>query len=132
MEESCYMTRTLPSRIRLPAGTASTTTTADTHLGGNLTLPAPWSAATSSYQKHVQLAASQQQQQQQQYSHHVHHHHLSPSSKSYRGGGGMNGVINSTPQKINDMHHNPPPRPFSQTIPSHNKYHFTGATQQVP
>ena len=130
MDESCYMTRTLPSRIKLPPGSSSSPNDVGPHLGSNSTLPAPWSSS-SSYQKHGQPPLQQQQlqQQQQQYQHLVHHHNPAAATKSYRG---MNGVITSTPQKMSSIvnqsephgQHYPPPRPFSQTLP-HNKYHFT-------
>ena len=140
------MTRTLPSRIRLPAGSSSSTNESHlSHLGGNATLPTPWSSssAAASYQKHTQQATSQPQQQ--PYQHLIHHnnHPSTASSISSKGYRGMNGVISgSTPPKMPGIgssgshselhpHHYPPPRPFSQTLP-HNKYHFSPVQNAAP
>ena len=141
MEDSCYMTRTLPSRIRLPP-TSTPLSSNDTlqHLSGNATLPAPWtsSGGVNSYQKHAQSSVQQQQQQhQQQYQHLIHHQNPPPGSKGYRG---MNGVSTTTPPKISNNsnqgeevypHHYPPPRPYSQTLPQ-NKYQYAPVQNTVP
>ena len=137
MEDSCYMTRTLPSRIRLPPSStplSNNNAHAMQHLSGNSTLPAPWTstAPVNSYQKHTQSSV-----QQQQYQHLIHHHNPPPGSKGYRG---MNGVISTTPPKISNNsnqggevypHHYPPPRPYSQTLPQ-NKYQYAPVQSTVP
>ena len=136
MEESCYMTRTLPTKMRLP-NNSTTSVSAENQLGPTSTLPAPW-ASMSSYQKHGQAQHQQhlpqqqhhqqqqlQQQQQQQYQHAVHH------SKGYRQ---LNGVTTNSAAKMSTENHShpfPPPRPFSQTLP-HNKYHYSHVQNPAP
>jgi len=125
MEDSCYMTRTLPSKMRIPN---STSVPGETQLGPNSTMPAPWASSLSSYQKHIQPQHHQQQQQYQQHQHVALHSNV---SKGYRT---LNGVVPNPTQKVTTethSHHFPPPRPFSQTLP-HNKYQYPPVQNPAP
>lgn len=134
MEDSCYITRTLPTKMRLPN---TSSVSGEPQLSSTSTLPAPWASSRSSYQKPVQSQHHQHQQlqhhqQQQQLA--LHHHHHQQQSNPTKGYRSVNGVASNSAQKITpepQSHPYPPPRPFSQTMP-HTKFHFSPVQNVTP